>query len=429
MLGTSHLKYSSVKIKTDTYSIRPETRASSGQLVCFLTVFLALVAIYVATAHWSLPYHIDAATNAISGWYLANDGAVITDHHREIASMDHQPNLPWLVDSPSGPVSQYPPGAALWTAPFYLFGNDDLPTVVEVPTDTDRGSVDLWLPELWPATLGAVLATAGTAAVLGLVFFRISNDRRASIAAGVAFGLSTTAWTVASRMAWTHGPAMLAIALGLLASARRHWFIAGLCFGFAILTRPHLALVAVMVGIGVSIRSADIRPVVKVGLGSSLGLAALIAYNYSIWERFTISGGYGTAFTDQFLGAGIDWYLTNLFRALFDLERGLVIWAPFVALLGVVAILNRRQAPDWANWAALGGILYLLVQYRANRFSGGSEFFGYRYPLEMLTAAAPVLYLAFIRLRTWPRWWMRALLLSLAVGIGGQLGYIISGGL
>ena len=423
------LESTEVQLKTDTTSSRLAHRSPASQSVIFFVILLTLGSIYSATANWSLPYNIDAVSNAISAWYLANDGSFIARQHHEVASLEHQANLPWLVDSPSGPISQYPPGAALWTAPFYLFGNDDLPTVVEVPTDTVRGSVDLWLPELWPATLGAVLATAATAAVLGLVFFRISNDRRASIASGLAFGLSTTAWTVASRMAWTHGPAMLAIALGLLACARRHWFIAGLCFGFAILTRPHLALVAVMVGIGVSIRSADIRPVVKVGLGSSLGLAALIAYNYSIWARFTISGGYGTAFTDQFLGAGIDWYLTNLFRALFDLERGLVIWAPFVALLGVVAILNRRQAPDWANWAALGGILYLLVQYRANRFSGGSEFFGYRYPLEMLTAAAPVLYLAFIRLRTWPRWWMRALLLSLAVGIGGQLGYIISGGL
>jgi hypothetical protein len=43
----------------------------------------------------------------------------------------------------------------------------------------------------------------------------------------------------------------------------------------------------------------------------------------------------------------------------------------------------------------VGGLLYLLVQLKANRFSGGEFFFSYRYPLEALTAAAPLLALAY----------------------------------
>ena len=37
----------------------------------------------------------------------------------------------------------------------------------------------------------------------------------------------------------------------------------------------------------------------------------------------------------------------------------------------------------------------LLFQYKANRYTGGSGFATYRYPLEALTAAAPVLVLSY----------------------------------
>lgn len=164
----------------------------------------------------------------------------------------------------------------------------------------------------------------------------------------------------------------------------------------------------------------------KVGVASSAGLALLIGFNYWIWRRVTISGGYGSHFTDQFINADWGWYLSNVWGGLFDVERGLLIWAPFVGLLGVAALADRKHAPAWANWAAVGGVLYLLVQYRANRFSGGSAFFAYRYPLEMLTAAAPVLYLAYLRLRAASPWAKRGIAVATAVGVGGQLGYVLT---
>ncbi len=40
-------------------------------------------------------------------------------------------------------------------------------------------------------------------------------------------------------------------------------------------------------------------------------------------------------------------------------------------------------------------MLHLLVRLKANRYSGGSGFWGYRYPLEALAAAAPLLLLAY----------------------------------
>jgi hypothetical protein len=97
-------------------------------------------------------------------------------------------------------------------------------------------------------------------------------------------------------------------------------------------------------------------------------------------------------------------YLANVWGALFDISHGLIVWAPFLLILfpGIPSVW--KQAPDWVKGAAIGGAVYLLVQLKANRFSGGEGHFGYRYPLEALMAAAPLFALSA------QRWvWSRAL--------------------
>jgi hypothetical protein len=54
-----------------------------------------------------------------------------------------------------------------------------------------------------------------------------------------------------------------------------------------------------------------------------------------------------------------------------------------------------KAAPSWVRGAAGGAVLYLLLQYKANRYSGGVNFVTYRYPLEALTALAPLLFLSY----------------------------------
>ena len=69
--------------------------------------------------------------------------------------------------------------------------------------------------------------------------------------------------------------------------------------------------------------------------------------------------------------------------------HGLLIWAPFVIVLGIGAVVGRRQVADWSATAAVGGVLYLLVQSRAEhlRRRGGATS-AYRYPLEHARRAA-----------------------------------------
>lgn len=401
------------------------TRRRHG--VVFAWVFVPLVAIYSLTAQWGLPYHIDALTNAITGWYIGNEGTVIASEHDALAAPEQYAQLGWFVESPEGTVGQYPPGAALVAGAIYALTPGDMTEQTMTGNNFEgSGTITVTIPPLWPATLSAVLTTAAAAAVLALVFLGLCGDQKAAIAGGFVFGLATGAWAVASTASWTHGPAMLSVALALLAVQHDRWALGGAAFAFAILTRPHLAVIAATIGIGVALRRRTLRPAVVLGLTSAAGLAAIVAYNTSIWGEAAISGGYGDGFEEQFAHSGLGWFLSNVWGGLVDPHHGLLIWAPFVIVLGVGAVAERRALVDWSAAAAVGGVIYLVIQWRANAFAGGEGHFAYRYPLEALTATSPALFVGYQR---WVRPRLTAqrfLMAGLAVGFAGQLTASIS---
>jgi hypothetical protein len=393
-----------------------------GRAVVFLLVFVPLVLAYSLTAQWRLPYHIDAMTNAITGWYVGNEGTVIADRHDALTEPDAYAHLGWFVESPRGTVGQYPPGAALVAGSFYAVAPGGL-TDRQLGGENKAGvePVTVGVPPLWPATLSAVLATAGAAAVLALTFLGLGADRRTAVLGGLAFGLATGAWSIAAAASWTHGPAMLAVALALLAAQRDRWALSGAAFAFAILARPHLAVIAAAVGVGVAWHRRQLRPAAALGLSASVGLAALLAYNTYLWGEPSVSGGYGDGFEEQFAHSGLGWFVANVWHGLVDPQHGLLPWAPFVALLAVAAVAARRHQVDWTLAAAVGGVLYLLIQWRANSFAGGKGHSGYRYPLEMLVACAPAFFVGYQRWVAPRPVAMKLLVVGLTIGFAGQL--------
>src|SRR5690606_8043078 len=158
----------------------------------------------------------------------------------------------------------------------------------------DLAPVTVPVPALWPATLSAVIVTAAAGGFLALTARSMGATFRTAVAAGLVAGLGTTAWAVAANMSWTHGPAMLAIAAGVYAASRKRWLLSGLAFGAGVLVRPHIAVIAAALGIGAVLRDRRLEPISKVALGSGAGLVALLAYNYWLWNTWTISGGYGS---------------------------------------------------------------------------------------------------------------------------------------
>jgi len=140
------------------------------------------------------------------------------------------------------------------------------------------------------------------------------------------------------------------------------------------------------------------KPTLKIAAGSVLGLGALVAFNWAVFGSPSITGGYGPSFANRALSGDWWWYLRNIGGAAFDPQHGLFIWAPFLLVLIPGLVKAWKAAPDWVRGAAIGGVLYLLVQLKANRFSGGGGHFAYRYPLEALAASAPLLVLS------WREW-------------------------
>ncbi len=364
----------------------------------FLLVFVPLFAIYFSTASRGLPYHIDAMTNALTAWHIAARGSVYADESPNLTTPQSYGNIAWFVKTNTGHVvSQYPPGTALIAAPFYLFDTSFRSIPIGGSNDPQAPRVPVDVPSLVPAAIAASAATAAAIALLALVFLQFLSPSRAIGAAYVA-GLGTGAWAVASNALWQHGPAMFWIALALFLSSRRHLYGAGLAFGMAIMTRPHIALIAAGLGLAIGIARRSLKPVLQVGVGSALGLGALLTYNWAVFGSVSISGGYGSGFADRALSGNWWWYLRNIAGALFDPSHGLLFWAPFLIILIPGLVKAWKVAPPWARGAAIGGVFYLLLQLKANRFSGGDGHFAYRYPLEMLAAAAPLLALS------WREW-------------------------
>ena len=88
-------------------------------------------------------------------------------------------------------------------------------------------------------------------------------------------------------------------------------------------------------------------------------------------------------------------YFGNVALALVHPVRGLLVYSPFLIFLIPGLPAAWRKAPGWVQGSAIGGVLYLLFQLKANRYSGGDSFWGYRYPLEALAAAGPLLLLSY----------------------------------
>ncbi|MBT8216718.1 MAG: hypothetical protein KJO17_07715 [Acidimicrobiia bacterium] len=368
----------------------------------FAVVAGPLLVLYLLTATWTYPLLNDAFSNSATAWSIANEGTVYLEEYR-----GHEETygfISWIVPAGDSIASKYPPGAALTAVPLSLLWPGDLTTQTFTPEDYEYPWEEIYpvLEEpttrvLVPPGPGAATAAAVTAAAMGLLaicFRRLGGSQNQAIAGGFVAGLATSAWPVAADQLWQHGPAMLWIALALVLSEGRP-LGSGLAYGAAILTRPPLALIAAGAGLVRSWRERSLRGVVLVGAGSLVGLIAFLAFNGAVYGDASVSAGYGPVFQDRlFTVFNPGWYARNLFDALFSRQVGVLLLSPFLLVLLPGLVAGWRAAPAWARGAALGGIAYLLVQFKANRATGG-DFLGYRYPLEAMVAAAPVLFLSY----------------------------------
>lgn len=344
----------------------------------FLVVFLPVLAIYLLTMdRANVEQGVDAVAGALPAWRFTQFGDI---------DMSQFSNVPWIVDVDGRLLSNRPPGVPWVAMPFYwLFGSQSF-----------VGSI----PSMLPATATAASVSAGAVSVVHLVLRRITTPTMA-VGAALVFGLGTSTWSVSANELWAHGPAQLFLALGLLALSANRFLAAGVAHGAALLVRPVTALIAAGTGLihGWMVRSW--RPVILGGLGAAAGLAVLMTYNRLVLNTWSpVPAIYGETFIERAQHQSLLGYVGDLFGMFLHPRYSVFVFSPFL-LFTIPGLRSAwRDAPPWVRASALAGVVYMLIHLRLNRFWGGAEF-NYRYPLEMLTVMAPLLFLS------WQFWFDR----------------------
>lgn len=366
--------------------------ASDGR--AWLAVFVSVLPIYLLTAHY-LHGSVDTKSAVAPAWQLVHHGNLWVEHLR--------PRPYWSVPAGQHLVSNRMPGLELINVPLvallYPLG-----------------------PSLVPGALTAAILTAATVALLFLTFRRLVSTRLALLATAVmAFG--TSLWTISAAEVWPHTVDAFCLALVMYAVSRRRDLLAGLAFGLAISARPHIAIVALIVGLGLGWANRSWRTVVAVGLPASVGLAFVVGWNNLLFGHPSVGGGYAsyvqTNLTQTTGGSG-RFFATNVLGFLFSPQRGLFVFLPLALLLLLGVRSAWRGAEPWARALAAGGLAYTLVQLKINGFDGGDAFFGSRLSTELVVCAAP---LGVVCVRSWVaerNWRMRVARSLAAVSVGLQ---------
>ena len=342
-------------------------------------LILVALLVYLLTATYDPFQANDNRAVNLSAWALGTQGTLELPPEWEGGNR-------WIVEGRDGALyTNRFPGAILWASPFHAVGE----MVVR------RGAPDH--PVFLNYAPGGVAAATVTALAVGmsfLVFRRLASRSLAAAATGVlAFGTAT--WSISADSMWTHGLTQLTLLLGVLATADGRHVRAGLGFAAAVLARPHTAVIPATVGIWSSARSRRWRPMIVIGLVSVLGLLSMSVYSFSLFGTWAPVAGYGA--TGPGLRSAGD-ILTLLERIAFMVAhplRGVLVYTPFLLILLPFVRHGWRASPWWVRSAAVGGVLYLVVQVWGDSWAGGGGFFGSRLTIETLTLLGPLL------LRTW----------------------------
>jgi alpha-1,2-mannosyltransferase len=367
-----------------------DVRANSGHrlksVVLPLVLLLAVFGIYVATTERHA-VNTDAYAASAGAWRIATAGTPWFDG-LDVAALDgtHETtdggdkNGQWLSPSANGHVTaQRMAGPILAGVPFYWVSASG-------GEESDFS--------IFP---GGVAASMLSALAVMLIFLTLRRRVSTTLAlcGALVFAFATPTWSTSANGLWTHPVTQLGIAGAAYALSRDRWWLVGVFLGLGMFGRPHIALIAAVLGLGLAWSRRDWRVAVSVALPSIASLGLLATWNRSVHGLWSIGGAYSDALIEKAAqgigtGGGYD-QLTNYLGFLVSLDRGFLIWSPVVLMFLPAVLRARRELPDWSIWLALGGVVYTFFQLRLNYFAGGVGFHSYRHGLELLTCLVPAL--------------------------------------
>jgi uncharacterized membrane protein len=161
------------------------------------------------------------------------------------------------------------------------------------------------------------------------------------------------------------------------------------------MTRPATVVIGATRALCRFIRTRRFLPVIPEIAWLIIGVLILTTYNIAVVGSDPLLGGYATATNIRTTNPDLRWWISNLAGALFDPRRGLLTISPFIICLLPGIRSAWRSADAWIKDAALGGLCYFLLHNLAHNFIGGDAYFGYRYPLETLVVAGPLLFCSY----------------------------------
>lgn len=338
-------------------------------------VFCGILTVYLLTA----TYSSRALNNDVIAAYAPASELI---HHGTFFLDRFHGRGPWVLHTGHHFATLRFPGVVLWAVPFYAL-------------DPSRSV----LPSAAPAAIAAAVSSAGAMALL-FVAFRTMASRRMALFASLLAAFATATWSVSADQLWEHGPAQLALAAAVVALSKRRLAWSGFFLGLALLARPHLALVAVAVGLAVTISRRSVGPVIRVGLGCLPGLVGYFIYNRLVFATWSPVGRYASGCaTQNCVNTGFHpgTFFDNMAAALVSPGRGVFIYSPLLLLVVPGIRAGWRRSEAWVRGLAVGGLLYFVANFLLIDYVG-TYYYGYRIPLEALTCAAPLLLNAY---RSW----------------------------
>lgn len=217
-----------------------------------------------------------------------------------------------------------------------------------------------------------------------------ARSRRLATMVTLGFAFGTSAWSTASRAMWEHGPSLLLIGGAVFCAdhldrrvgrSERHAAGLGAFLALAYAARPTNAVAVVVLTLWVAWRR---REVLAWELGAGVVVAvAWLAVNdatygqllptYNAADRLSVGGSYLEAFAANLVSP----------------SRGLLIFAPIVALAGLgLWQARRRWAEGFEPALALCAVGQLLVVAGLADHWWGGQAYGPRFTTDLLVYAA-----------------------------------------
>ena len=261
---------------------KPDLTPRQRGFLAVVALFGAIFVVYVGSLA-AAQTNSDSFANSFAAWHYAHTGSPFFDGSR-LPEMHGGPA--YFGPNPDGhTVIARTPGQIWAAAPFYLLlsGGDF--------ADFDTGP--------------GMIASAFWSALAMLFFYLALRSRMATtpaVGATAVLAFGTPVWSVAAESLWPHVVTVLAIAAASWAASREKWGWAGLMLGVGILARPHVAVIAAILGGGVSYTRRSLRPATLVAIGSGLVTGVLLLWNRFVFGAWSLAGGYSQGFADAIPG-------------------------------------------------------------------------------------------------------------------------------